>query len=92
MLDLSKVPVLETPRLRLRWLELGDFDIYAARCADPEVMRFIGEGLPLGRRRVWQAFSGMLGHWALRGYGQLAVESKASRVFLGRVGLYQPDP
>jgi RimJ/RimL family protein N-acetyltransferase len=92
MLDLSKVPILETPRLRLRRPELDDFNIYAALCADPEVMRFIGEGVPLGRRRAWQAFSGMLGHWALRGYGQFAVESSASRVFLGRVGLYEPDP
>jgi len=92
MLDLSKIPVLETPRLRLRRPELRDFDAYAALSADPEVMRFIGDGLPQGRRRAWQAFTGMLGHWAVRGYGQFAVESKASGAFLGRVGLYEPDP
>jgi RimJ/RimL family protein N-acetyltransferase len=34
----------------------------------------------------------MLGHWAIRGYGQFAVESKAGGAFLGRVGLYEPDP
>jgi RimJ/RimL family protein N-acetyltransferase len=34
----------------------------------------------------------MLGHWSVRGYGQFAVESKASGAFLGRVGLYEPDP
>jgi len=61
MLDLSKVPVLETPRLRLRRPEAGDFEAYAALCADPEVMRYIGEGVPLNRRRAWHAFSGMLG-------------------------------
>jgi RimJ/RimL family protein N-acetyltransferase len=92
MLDLSKIPVLETHRLRLRRPEPRDFDAYAALCADPEVMRFIGDGLPQSRRRAWQAFSGMLGHWALRGYGQFAVESKASGRFLGRAGLYEPDP
>ena len=92
MLDLSAIPVLETARLRLRRPELGDFDAYAALCADPEVMRYIGDGLPMSRRRAWQAFAAMLGHWALRGYGQFAVESKATGAFLGRVGLYQPDP
>ena len=92
MLDLSKIPILETPRLRLRRPELRDFDAYAALCADPEVMRYIGDGQPQGRRRAWQAFTAILGHWALRGYGQFAVESKASGAFLGRVGLYEPDP
>jgi len=92
MLDLSEIPVLETERLRLRRPELRDFEAYAALSADPEVMRFIGEGVPQGRRRAWQAFTGMLGHWSVRGYGQFAVESKASGAFLGRVGLYEPDP
>jgi RimJ/RimL family protein N-acetyltransferase len=92
MLDLSEIPVLETQRLRLRRPEIGDFEAYAALSADPEVMRFIGEGLPQSRRRAWQAFTGMLGHWAVRGYGQFATESKASGAFLGRVGLYEPDP
>jgi RimJ/RimL family protein N-acetyltransferase len=92
MLDLAKIPVLETPRLRLRRPDLRDFDAYAALCADPEVMRYIGDGLPQNRRRAWQALTSMLGHWAVRGYGQFAVESKATGAFLGRVGLYEPDP
>jgi RimJ/RimL family protein N-acetyltransferase len=37
MLDLE-IPVLETPRLRLRRPESRDFEAYAALCADPEVM------------------------------------------------------
>jgi RimJ/RimL family protein N-acetyltransferase len=92
MLDLSGIPILETPRLRLRRPELRDFDAYATLSADPEIMRFVGDGRPQSRRGAWQAFTGMLGHWALRGYGQFAVESKASGAFLGRVGLYEPDP
>jgi RimJ/RimL family protein N-acetyltransferase len=92
MLDLSGVPVPETARLRLRRPEPRDFEAYAALCADPEVMRYIGEAAPLRRRRAWHALTSMLGHWALRGYGQFAVESKASGAFLGRVGLYAPDP
>jgi RimJ/RimL family protein N-acetyltransferase len=92
MRDLSETPVLEAPRLRLRRPEPRDFEAYAALCADPEVMRYIGEGAPLSRRRAWHALTSMLGHWALRGYGQFALESKASGAFLGRVGLYEPDP
>jgi RimJ/RimL family protein N-acetyltransferase len=92
MLDLSDIPVLETQRLRLRRPELRDFDAYAALCADPDVMRYIGDGQPQSRRRAWQAFTAMLGHWALRGYGHFAVEHRASGAFLGRVGLYEPDP
>jgi RimJ/RimL family protein N-acetyltransferase len=92
MLDLSEIPTLETARLRLRRPEPRDFDAYAALCADPQVMRYVGDGQPQSRRRAWQAFTGMLGHWALRSYGQFAVESKASGAFLGRVGLYHPDP
>jgi RimJ/RimL family protein N-acetyltransferase len=92
MLDLSETPVLETPRLRLRRPEPRDFEPYAALCADPEVMRYIGESAPSIPRRAWHALTGMLGHWALRGYGQFALESKASGAFLGRVGLYEPDP
>jgi [ribosomal protein S5]-alanine N-acetyltransferase len=92
MLDLSRIPVLETPRLRLRRPEPRDFEAYAALCADPEVMRYVGEGLPLTRRRAWAGFAAMLGHWAIRGYGQFAVEGKATGAFLGRVGLYEPDP
>lgn len=92
MLALSEIPVLETARLRLRRPEPRHFEAYAALCADPEVMRYIGESAPLSRRRAWHAYTSMLGHWVLRGYGQFAVESRASGAFLGRVGLYEPDP
>src|SRR5262249_3835102 len=40
---------LETDRLRLRMLREADLDAYAEMCADPEVMRYIGDGQPLAR-------------------------------------------
>jgi RimJ/RimL family protein N-acetyltransferase len=32
-----------------------------------------------------------LGHWVLRGYGMYAVEEKATGVFIGRIGLINPE-
>src|SRR5205823_5803205 len=38
---------LETDRLTLRMLRESDLDAYAEMCADPEVMRYVGDGQPL---------------------------------------------
>ncbi|HSJ45948.1 MAG TPA: GNAT family protein [Euzebyales bacterium] len=38
-------------------------------------------------RRLMAPF---LGHWTLRGHGQYAVEERASRAFVGRVGPWHP--
>ncbi len=91
MFDLSAVPVLETPRLRLRRFEDSDLDDLAALLSDPEVMRFIGDGTPQDRTAAWRMLAQMLGHWALRGYGLFAVEERATGRFLGRVGLINPE-
>ena len=40
---------LETDRLTLRMLLESDLDDYAEMCADPEVMRYVGDGQPLAR-------------------------------------------
>lgn len=82
---------LETARLRLRPFELADLDAYARLCADAETMRYIGPGVPLSRADAWRSMAQLLGHWQLRGYGQWAVEEKASSAFLGRVGLHYPE-
>lgn len=81
---------LETPRLLLRKLRESDWEPYAAMCADPEVMRYLGTGVILGRDDAWRSISGMLGHWQLRGYGMWALESKRTGEFLGRAGFLDP--
>ncbi len=82
---------LFTERLHLRQFTQQDIDSYAALCADPEVMRFLGEGRPLSREESWRQMAMILGHWQLRGYGLWAVEDRQTQQLLGRVGIFNPD-
>jgi RimJ/RimL family protein N-acetyltransferase len=72
-------------------LRQSDLDAYAEMCGDPEVMRHVGNGQPLNRADAWRNLAMMLGHWQLRGYGQWAVEEKASGALVGRVGFWEPE-
>jgi RimJ/RimL family protein N-acetyltransferase len=82
---------LETDRLTLRMLREADFDAYAEMCADPEVMRYIGDGQPLGRPMAWRNLAQMVGHWSLRGYGLWAAAERSSGALVGRIGFWNPD-
>ncbi len=82
---------LETERLTLRMLRESDSDAYAEMCADPEVMRYIGDGQPLARPMAWRNLAMMIGHWSLRGYGLWAVEERSSGAFAGRIGFWNPE-
>lgn len=97
MTDRPGVPALaaaqthETARLRLRLVAGRDLDALAAMYADPEAMRYLGEGKTLTRAETWRAIAGMLGHWALRGYGMWAIELKATGEMIGRAGFIDPE-
>lgn len=82
---------LETERLILRLFCESDLDAYAEMCSDAVVMQYIGNGKPLTRAEAWRSMATMLGHWQLRGYGLWAVEEKASREMIGRIGCWQPE-
>lgn len=82
---------METERLLLRQFLEADVDHYSRITADPEVMRHIGNGRTLTREETWRAMATALGHWVLRGYGLYAAEEKATGIFLGRVGLINPE-
>ena len=82
---------LDTPRLRLRQFRSADFDDYASLCSDPEVMRYVGDFVPLSREDAWRQFAMLAGHWTLRGYGMWVVEELSSGAFVGRVGLHYPE-
>ena len=85
------IPTLETPRLRLRSFHAADVDAYSSLCADPNVVRFLGDGIPMTRADCWRQVAIFLGHWELRGYGMWALESRATGEFLGRVGFHNPE-
>ena len=81
---------LETDRLRLRAFRNEDLDAYAAICADPEVMRYLGTGVTLNRNDTWRAMAGILGHWRLLGYGMFAMEIRETGELIGRTGFLDP--
>jgi RimJ/RimL family protein N-acetyltransferase len=82
---------LHTDRLHLRMFREDDLDAYAAICADPEVMRYLGDGRTLGRSEAWRQMAMILGHWQLRGYGLWAVEERATGALVGRLGFFEPE-
>jgi len=82
---------LETGRLMLRAFREDDLDPYAAICADPQVMRYLGEGKPFSRWETWRQMAMILGHWQLRGYGLWAVEDRATGDLIGRIGFFNPE-
>lgn len=81
---------LETGNLFLRQFGQTDLDDYAAMCADPEVMRFLG-GKVMTRAEAWTSMARILGHWQLRGYGMWALEERATGTFVGRAGFIEPE-
>jgi RimJ/RimL family protein N-acetyltransferase len=85
------IPSLQTDRLILRGLRDDDLDAYAAMYADPEVMRYLEDGHPLGRGAAWRSMAVHLGHWSMRGYGQWGLEHRGTGEFVGRAGLWQPE-
>jgi len=83
---------VETGRLLLRGWREEDLEPYARMCADPEVMRFIGDGSTLTRERSEAQISRFLRHWDERGFGLWALEEKESATFIGFAGLaHQED-
>jgi RimJ/RimL family protein N-acetyltransferase len=84
--------VLQTERLVLRPFRETDLEAYAAMSQDTEVMRYLsGDGGLLSRADAWRQIAMFLGHWELRGYGTWAVEERSTGVFVGRVGLHNPE-
>lgn len=76
--------LIETDRLLLRRLELGDLDEFVALHADPEVTEFVR---PLGHMEAEARLREDEGEWRQRGSGLLVITDLASGAFLGRTGL-----
>jgi RimJ/RimL family protein N-acetyltransferase len=87
--------IVETPRLLLRPFEASDAQPMLEIHEDPEVARYlVGGPAPVtitGLTVAWRNVAMMIGHWHLRGYGAWAVEERATREVVGRVGLWHPE-
>lgn len=83
--------ILETERLMLRQIRADDLDAIAEMNGDPGVMKYIGDGSTMNRAESAAFMERLVRLWDLRGFGMYAVEHKASGVFMGLVGLHQPE-
>ena len=86
MLGDADIPVLETPRLRLRCHTHADYPASCALWSNREVIRYT-LGKPATPEEVWSRMLRYLGSWAFLGYGYWVVEERATRAFVGEVGL-----
>ncbi len=83
------IPRIETERLIFREGREADLDALAAFYADEELSKFVGG--PLGRDDTWRRIALGLGHWLLRGFGNWALEEKATGEFVGWCGHWFPE-
>ena len=75
---------LETERLALRWFNRDDLDFLVELDDDPEVMRYINDGLPVDLVEVTENLDWWLTHYDRDGgYGFWAAIEKATGRFLG---------
>jgi RimJ/RimL family protein N-acetyltransferase len=81
------IPTLTTGRLTLRAPREADFPAMLAFNESPR-NTFVGGRLE--RRWVWRGLLANIGHWALRGYGFFAVDTRGGE-FIGRIGVIFHD-
>ena len=81
---------LETERLLLRPLTLDDLDSFARFVADPETMRFIGDGSTTDLDGMRAAIEKWLARWEANGIGFFVIERDG--LVVGRAGFLVWDP
>jgi RimJ/RimL family protein N-acetyltransferase len=79
-----------TERLRLRSWRDADLAPLAAIYADPDVMRYIGDGSVRTREETAAQLGRMRGEWVEYGYGMFAVEVRGTGELAGWVGIRVP--
>ncbi len=82
------IPVLDTPRLRLRAPKLGDFAVFDRYFS---TARSRWNGGPMDDRKArYRIFGHIFGQWILRGYGMFLIADRTSDKALGACGLWHP--
>lgn len=87
------IPVLETPRLRLRAPERADFEPYARFFASA---RAVNERGRCRRARAWGHFGSAVAGWVLNGYGAFSITDRETGAYFGEAGVFRehdyPEP
>ena len=81
------MPAIETERLLMRMFGPDDLDELARLFSDPQVMKYVGDGLPVSREETQRALESIIRHWQTHGFGRWAVVDKQTHEFLGFGGL-----
>ena len=84
------IPTLETEHLTLRPFREADVTTLFEVSQDAEVVRYVGDRRAPTLQESWRAVAGWIGHWAMRGYGQWAIDERSSGRFVGRAGIINP--
>jgi RimJ/RimL family protein N-acetyltransferase len=78
---------LQTDRLVLRAPVPEDAETLAPMYADPEVMRYVGDGRTLTRAETERSVRRMIERWEADGFGLFTTIRKEDGAVIGRVGL-----
>jgi ribosomal-protein-alanine N-acetyltransferase len=83
----KKFFAIETERAHLRMFRDADLDELTTMFADPEVMRYVGNGEPCDRAEAKRALDSIVAHWERHGFGRWVIEGKETGEFMGYGGL-----
>jgi ribosomal-protein-alanine N-acetyltransferase len=64
-----------------------DLDDLARMFADPQVVKYVGDGQPASREEAEKTVDSMFAHWQKNGFGRWIVTAKDTGAFLGFGGL-----
>ncbi len=79
--------VIETDRLFLRPFCLDDIEPFAQICANPNVMRFIGDGKPVSVEVIAEKIPEWMALYEKQKYGLMALVLKETNALIGFCGL-----
>jgi pimeloyl-ACP methyl ester carboxylesterase/RimJ/RimL family protein N-acetyltransferase len=85
------VIVAEAARVRLRRFTAADEPALRSWFADPELMRYIGDGTPRSAAQAARSLARMLADYDRFGFAMFAVERRADGVLMGYTGLQHLD-
>lgn len=80
-----------TARLRCRRWQPSDLETLFSVYSDPEVIRWVDDGIPITHDECLRWFEVTNSNYARRGYGMFALEEIATKCVVGFCGLVHPN-